>query len=203
MKRVFSLLLCFMLLFVSAASAAEPRDSMYFNSYGSSLSAIGNGSIRISFTCDSVGMAAQRNPRHLTPENIGTPTCAAEHHSAALLFWGHKGIVSAPVESSTAKSFRSFPYGSGSIMLTEKELAQVAFDQSTRLFGKKYLQANYPNTYKGYGFVGEDRFMMFAGFKTLEDLPNHPSDEKGWTVYGHIWLDAHTGEILLFDYLTE
>lgn len=77
-----------MLLFVSAASAVEPRDSMYFNSYGSSLSAIGNGSIRISFTCDSVGMAAQRNPRHLTPENIGTPTCAAEHHSAALLFWG-------------------------------------------------------------------------------------------------------------------
>ena len=59
MKRVFSLLLCFMLLFISTASAAEPRDSMYFHSYGVALTAEGSGKISIVFNCDSVGTADQ------------------------------------------------------------------------------------------------------------------------------------------------
>ena len=59
MKRVFSLLLCLTLLFVSSASAVEPRDSMYFHSYGATLSAIGGGKIAITFSCDSEGTADQ------------------------------------------------------------------------------------------------------------------------------------------------
>ena len=59
MKRVFSLVLCLLLLFANSAYAVESRDSMYFTSYGAALSAEGSGKIRIVFNCDSVGMADQ------------------------------------------------------------------------------------------------------------------------------------------------
>ena len=60
MKRVFALILTFMLLMTSvSACAVEPRDSDYFNSYGASLSKLGDGDIRITFSCDAVGTASQ------------------------------------------------------------------------------------------------------------------------------------------------
>lgn len=60
MKRVFALILTFMLLMTSvSACAVEPRDSDYFNSYGASLSKLGDGDIRITFSCDAVGTASR------------------------------------------------------------------------------------------------------------------------------------------------
>ena len=60
MKRVFALVFTVMLLMVSvSACAAEPRNSNYFNSYGVSLSRLGDGDIRITFSCDAVGTASQ------------------------------------------------------------------------------------------------------------------------------------------------
>lgn len=60
MKRVVSLILTFMLLCLTlSACAVEPRDSMYFSDYGTSLSKLGDGKIKITFTCGSVGTASQ------------------------------------------------------------------------------------------------------------------------------------------------
>lgn len=60
MKRVISLVLMLMLLMASvSAYAVEPRDSEYFNSYGTSLSRLGDGKIKITFSCSSVGTASQ------------------------------------------------------------------------------------------------------------------------------------------------
>jgi len=60
MKRVFSLFLAIMLLLTTAtAVAAEPRASAYFDSYGISLARLGNGNIKIVFSCDANGTASQ------------------------------------------------------------------------------------------------------------------------------------------------
>lgn len=60
MKRVISLILMTMLLLPTFnACAAEPRDSNYFSSYGTTLSAKGNGDIKITFSCDAVNTASQ------------------------------------------------------------------------------------------------------------------------------------------------
>lgn len=60
MKRVFALICTVMLLMVGvSAYAAEPRDSMYFSSYGANLTKLGGGDIKITFSCDAVGTASQ------------------------------------------------------------------------------------------------------------------------------------------------
>ena len=60
MKRVFALICTVVLLMVSvSACAAEPRNSNYFNGYGAVLSKLGDGDIRITFSCDAVGTASQ------------------------------------------------------------------------------------------------------------------------------------------------
>ena len=60
MKRVLSLMLTIMLLTLTAtACAAEPRASYYFDSYGISLSRLGDGKIKIVFSCDANGTASQ------------------------------------------------------------------------------------------------------------------------------------------------
>lgn len=60
MKRVFSLILTIMLLAVTVtACAAETRASDYFDGYGTSLSRLGDGKIKITFSCDANGTASQ------------------------------------------------------------------------------------------------------------------------------------------------
>jgi hypothetical protein len=63
MKRFIALLLAMILLACSTAAFAtadneeQPRQSNYFASYGTSLSAIGGGKIRVTFTCTAVDYA--------------------------------------------------------------------------------------------------------------------------------------------------
>lgn len=63
MKRFMAILLALTLLLCSAVAFAtvdnqEPtRQSDYFASYGTSLSAIGGGKIKVTFTCSAVGTA--------------------------------------------------------------------------------------------------------------------------------------------------
>lgn len=60
MKRVFALFLAMSLLLVNvSAFALETRDSMYFSSYGTTISRLGNGDLKITFSCDAVGTASQ------------------------------------------------------------------------------------------------------------------------------------------------
>lgn len=60
MKRVFVLVLAMSLLLVNvSAYALETRDSMYFNSYGTTISRLGSGDLKITFSCDAVGTASQ------------------------------------------------------------------------------------------------------------------------------------------------
>lgn len=65
MKRIIVLLLALTLLFCSTIAFAtsngedSPRQSDYFVSYGTSLSAIGGGKIKVSFVCSSVGIASE------------------------------------------------------------------------------------------------------------------------------------------------
>ena len=63
MKRFIAILLALTLLLCSTVALAtaddqEPtRQSDYFASYGTSLSAIGGGKIKVTFTCSAVGTA--------------------------------------------------------------------------------------------------------------------------------------------------
>ena len=60
MKRVFAMICTVMLLLVSAsACAVEPKNSNYFSSYGASLSKLGGGDIKITFSCDAPSTASQ------------------------------------------------------------------------------------------------------------------------------------------------
>jgi len=60
MKRVFALICTVMLLLVSvSACAIEPKNSNYFTGYGAALSKLGDGDIKITFSCDAVGTASQ------------------------------------------------------------------------------------------------------------------------------------------------
>lgn len=60
MKRVFALICTVMLLVVGvSACAVEPKDSNYFSSYGASLSKLGGGDIKITFSCDAPSTASQ------------------------------------------------------------------------------------------------------------------------------------------------
>ena len=58
LKRILAVLMGLM-LFTSAAFAAEPRDSNYFQSYGATLSKLGSGKVGISMSCRSVDTASQ------------------------------------------------------------------------------------------------------------------------------------------------
>ena len=60
MKRAFALICTVMLLMISvSACAVEPRDSMYFSCYGSNLTNLGDGKIKITFSCDAIGIVSQ------------------------------------------------------------------------------------------------------------------------------------------------
>lgn len=52
-----TLLLCSTVAFATADNDEQPRQSDYFASYGTSLTAIGSGKIRVSFSCTAVGTA--------------------------------------------------------------------------------------------------------------------------------------------------
>ena len=63
MKRFIAILLALTLLvcstvaFATADNDEQPRQSNYFASYGTSLTAIGSGKIRVSFSCTAVDYA--------------------------------------------------------------------------------------------------------------------------------------------------
>jgi len=60
MKRIISLVLTLALLMATfTACAVEPRSSDYFNNYGTSLSKLGDGKIKITFTCGATSTASQ------------------------------------------------------------------------------------------------------------------------------------------------
>lgn len=52
-----TLLLCSTVAFATADNDEQPRQSNYFISYGTSLSAIGGGKIKVTFTCSAEGYA--------------------------------------------------------------------------------------------------------------------------------------------------
>ncbi|MBE5774939.1 MAG: hypothetical protein E7337_13565 [Clostridiales bacterium] len=52
-----TLLLCSTVAFATADNEEESRQSNYFASYGTSLSAIGGGKIKVTFTCSAVDYA--------------------------------------------------------------------------------------------------------------------------------------------------
>lgn len=60
MKRIVSIILILALLMTTlSACAMENRASDYFNDYGTSLSKLGNGKIKITFTCGATSTASQ------------------------------------------------------------------------------------------------------------------------------------------------
>ena len=88
-------------------------------------------------------------------------------------------------------------------MLNDRDLMKLACRELARVFGRKYLQEHYEGTLEGHGMIDDDTFMLFVGIKTTKDLPGHPATDKGWTVYGRVLLDAHTGALKSIDYLLE
>lgn len=133
MKRVFALILTFMLLMTSvSACAVEPRDSDYFNSYGASLSKLGNGDIKITFSCDAVGTASQLGVSSFSvyeydgsrwelvsgPHN-GSYGYGVSSYSFSRTFYGVAGEkyrVEATFTCSKGGTFESKSYTSGSIV---------------------------------------------------------------------------------------
>ena len=89
------------------------------------------------------------------------------------------------------------------MMLDAKTLFNKAASVLIDTFGKEYLKANYKNTCRAYGMVDADTYQLFVGIKDSEDLPNRQATDKGWVVYGKVWLDAHTGDVKEFDYALE
>ena len=60
MKRVISLILTLVILTLCvSACASEPRNSNYFSDYGVSLSKLGDGKIKITFSCGATSTASQ------------------------------------------------------------------------------------------------------------------------------------------------
>ena len=88
-------------------------------------------------------------------------------------------------------------------MLDAKTLMHKATSELVKVFGKKYLQDNYPNTCKAYGIMDDQTYQLFVGIKGSKDLPNRKANEKGWVVYGLVLLDANTGEVKKLDYVLE
>lgn len=88
-------------------------------------------------------------------------------------------------------------------MLDTKKLMQKATAELVKVFGKKYLQDNYPNTCKAYGMVDDQTYQLFIGIKGSKDLPGRNANEKGWVVYGLVLLDAITGDVKKLDYALE
>lgn len=88
-------------------------------------------------------------------------------------------------------------------MLDEKVLFKKAVDELIAVFGRKYLQDNYQNTCKAYGFVTDDYYQLFIGIKGSKDLPDREANEKGWVVYGLVWLDGRSGEVVKLEYVLE
>ena len=88
-------------------------------------------------------------------------------------------------------------------MLDAKKLMQKATAELVKVFGKKYLQDNYPNTCKAHGMIDDQTYQLFIGIKGSKDLPNRKVNEKGWVVYGLVLLDAITGDVKKLDYVLE
>ena len=88
-------------------------------------------------------------------------------------------------------------------MLSERMLQRKAADELIRVFGREYLQKNYENTCRAWGYLPDSRYMFFVGIKDEDDLPDRKANEKGWVVYGTLILDATSGEVIQFDYVLE
>lgn len=54
---VLTLILCSTVAFATADNDEQPRQSNYFASYGTSLTAIGGGKIKVNFSCTAEGTA--------------------------------------------------------------------------------------------------------------------------------------------------
>ena len=89
-------------------------------------------------------------------------------------------------------------------MMSEKDLMRRAAEEFIKVFGRKYLQDTYHDSCLAYGLINNgDTYWVFTGIKGSKDLPNRKANDKGWVVYGQVWLDAHTGEMKKIDYVLE
>lgn len=88
-------------------------------------------------------------------------------------------------------------------MLSERLLMKKATEELVGVFGRKYLQENYENTCKAYGMVDDNTYQLFVGIKGSKDLPHRKADEKGWVVYGLVFVDANTGKTKKLEYVLE
>ena len=80
---------------------------------------------------------------------------------------------------------------------------KLAVREMKKIFGVQYLRDNIEDTWIATGIIFEKIFQLFVGLKTSDDLPDRKANDKGWVVYGLIWLDANTGEILKKEYAVE
>lgn len=78
-------------------------------------------------------------------------------------------------------------------MLDERTLSKIALDKIYTWFSEEYLKENH--AVYAYGFVSDTVYQVFVGVKTRKDLPNRKATEKGWVVYGLVFIDALTGKI--------
>lgn len=88
-------------------------------------------------------------------------------------------------------------------MMSENKLIEIASSEIARIFGKKYLKDNYDDSCIAAGFIQGKIYQLFIGIKSKKDLPDRKANKKGWVVYGLIWLDALTGELVKKEYVLE
>lgn len=88
-------------------------------------------------------------------------------------------------------------------MMDEKALRKIAVDKLIHTFGRKYLQDTFSISCTAEGMVTDDTYQFFLGIKGSKDLPERKANDKGWVVYGLVYLDANTGEVKKFDYALE
>ena len=85
-------------------------------------------------------------------------------------------------------------------MLTEKVLFKKAAAELIKVFGKSYLRENLKDSCQAYGFIGENLYQLFVGIKSSDDLPDRKANEKGWVVFGLVFLDTLTGTVKKLEY---
>ena len=88
-------------------------------------------------------------------------------------------------------------------MIDEMILIVKAAKELVRIFGKEYIQENYKKTCFANGIIYDNTYMLFAGIKDSDELPNREATDKGWVVYAKILLNATTGEIIETEYVLE
>ena len=89
-------------------------------------------------------------------------------------------------------------------VLEKAEAEKCAIRHIQSIFGLDYLKKNREGscTAKGY-WPDRAESMFFVGIKDRTDLPNHPANSKGWTVYAEVWIDLESGKVKKQDYMME